>query len=129
MSTATLVRIAAQAVCIGMFIAAPAGAQSSAPSSEQARVSQHHQAMYGLMKDMSQEMNRMTEEMSRGELTADQNKQMAQRMKRMSTLMQRMSGLQDRPAMKEPEMQKQLAQMRKQMDEMMHDKPMKPAAK
>ncbi len=117
----TVVRITLVA-CTAVFGLTPLIAQSSEATSQQTGVSEHHQAMYDLMKDMSQEMSRMTEDMSHGPLAPAQQKQMAQRMKRMSALMQRMSGLQAKPAMKEPEMQKQLTQMRKQMDDMMRDK-------
>lgn len=122
MITGTIVRMTMLAACIGLFEVTPLIAQSAEGTSQQTGVSQHHQAMYDLMKDMSQEMNKMTEEMSHGPLAPEQQKQMAQRMKRMSTLMQRMSGLQAKPAIKEPEAQKQLRQMRKQMDDMMRDK-------
>jgi hypothetical protein len=92
-------------------------------------VSEHHQRMGEMMKDMSREMNNMTELMSRGDLTPEQRTQMSLRMERMSKLMHRMSGLQDRPSMKGPESQKQLDQMRKQMDEMKRDSSMNSPAK
>ncbi len=101
----------------GMLIGITAHAQSPTPTSQQSGVSQHHQIVYELMKDMSQEISQMTEQLSHGELSAEQKKDMAQKMKRMSTMMQRMSGLQGRPEMREAEAREQMNQMRKEMDE------------
>ncbi len=129
MFKSTAISITGLIVCLGIFFAAPVSAQSSGGAVQPSAVSQSHQMMYGMMKDMSQEMSKMTEQMARGEPTPELKKQLAQRMNRMSTMMHRMAGLQDRPAMKEPEMQKQMEKMRTQMDDMMRDAPMKPAAK
>ena len=98
-------------------------------AARQSGVSEHHQIIADMMKDMSQEMSKMAEQMSRGELTPEQRKHLGQRMEIMSKMMHRMSGLESRPAMKEPEMQQQLKQMRRQMDEMMRDPSMKSPAK
>ena len=125
----TAVPMTALILCLGMFTAASMSAQPTAGVAGQAGVSEHHQRMGDMMKDMSQEMNNMTELMSRGDLTPEQRKQMSLRMERMSKLMHRMSGLQDRPAMKGPEFQKQMDLMRKQMDEMKRDVSMKSPAK
>ena len=125
----TAVSMSALVLCLGMFTAATVSAQPMAGVTRQAGVSEHHQRMGDMMKDMSQEMNNMTELMFRGDLTPEQRKQMSQRMERMSKLMHRMSGLQDRPAMKEPGLQKQMDQMRKQMDEMKRDVSMESPAK
>ena len=120
-----VISMTALLVFLGIAFATPVIAQSSAGAPQPGAVSQHHQMMYGMMKDMSQEMSKMADQMAGGELTAEQKKHMAQQMNRMSTMMHRMSGLQARPAMREPEMQKQMEQMRKQMDEMMGDAHMK----
>ena len=114
---------------LGMLGAPAVKAQSSAPAPQQADVSWHHQMLYRIMKDMTEEMSRMTEEMSRSDLTAEQRKRMAQRMQHMATMMRRMSGLAARPAMADPASQKQMEDMRKQMDEMMRDARMMPGAK
>jgi hypothetical protein len=119
--------IMAIAVCLGIFVAAPAMAQSSTGPYWGGDVTEHHRMQYQMMKDMAQEMTRMTEQMSQGELTPEQRKQMAGRMTLMSTIMRRMSGLTARPAMREPEWQKQMGEMRKQMDEMMGNAQMAPA--
>ena len=125
----TAVSMTALVLCLGLSTAASVSAQPTAGVARQTGVSEHHQMMGDMMKDMSQEMNKMTELMSRGDLTPEQRKQMSQRMERMSKLTHRMSGLQDRPAMKGPELQKQRDQMRKQMDEMKRDSSMKSPAK
>ena len=118
--------IAAIVVCINVFAAMPASAQSSSGPTSQDGVSQHHRMQYQMMREMTQEIARMTEQMSKGELTPEQRKQMAERMALMSTMMQRMSGLAARPAMREPEWQKQMGEMRKQMDGMMSNPQMAP---
>ena len=106
---------------LGLFMAGTAGAQNG-PGPDKT----HHQRLYELMKDMSQEMSGMSEQMSHGDLTAAQGKQMSRKMKDMSFFMNRMSGLQARPAMADAESQKQTALMRKQMDEMMRAHAMNP---
>lgn len=106
---------------LGLFISGTAAAQY-APGPDKT----HHQRLYELMKDMSQEMGSMSEQMSHGDLTAAQGKEMSKKMKDMSFLMNRMSGLQSRPAMANAESQKQTALMRKQMDEMMRAHAMNP---
>lgn len=123
----TTASMTAIVVCLGIFIAAPAFAQSPTGPYWGSDVTQHHRMQYQMMKDMAQEMTRMTEQMSLGELTSDQRKQMAGRMTLMSAMMRRMSGLAARPAMREPERQKQMGEMRKQMDEMMGSARMAPA--
>lgn len=87
-------------VCLGAFVAESASAQTSPGSTLQDVTSQHHQQMYQIMKDMTEEMSKMTGQMSQGALTPEQNKKMAQRMTLMSTMMRRMSWLAGRPAMK-----------------------------
>lgn len=116
-------------LCLGMVVAAPAIAQSPANPGVQSDVSQHHQMMSGMMKDMSQQMSGMSDQMSQGNLTPEQGKQMGQRMERMSSMMHRMSGLAAKPAMSDPEFQKQMGQMRKQMNDMMRAAPMSPGTK
>jgi len=121
MNVSPMVAKTALIACLSLILAATASAQPASNLSQQSPVSQHHQMMTDMMKDMSKEMTSLTEQMSRGGLTPEQNRQMAVRMERMSNMMHRMSGLQDRPAMKDAESQKQMATMRKQMDEMMRD--------
>jgi len=116
-------------VCLGPSVMAPASAQSPTGATTQDATSQHHQRIYQMMKDMTEEMSKMTEQMSRGGLTAEQQKQIAQRMGFMSTMMRRMSALQARPAMNDAEWQKQMDRMRKQMDEMMRNPQMPPGVK
>ena len=129
MSKKTMASVTAIVVCLGVFLSAPASAQSSAGATLQDVTSQHHQRMYQVMKDMTGEMSKMTEQMSQGALTPGQSKQMAQRMTFMSTMMRRMSWLAGRPAMKNAGQQKQMDQMRKQMDKMMRDSKMVPRDK
>jgi hypothetical protein len=121
--------VMAIAVCLGIFVAVPAMAQSPTGPYWGGNVTEHHKMQYQMMKDMAQEMTRMTEQMSKGELTPEQRKQMAGRMALMSTMMRRMSGLAARPAMREPEWQKQMGEMRKNMDGMMRDPIVTPGAK
>ena len=104
-------------------------AQSTQPAPQQPDVSWHHQMLYRIMKDMTQEMGRMAEQMSRSDLTAGEREHIARRMQRMATMMERMSGLAARPAMADPQSQKQMEEMRKQMDEMVRDPRMTPASK
>jgi hypothetical protein len=125
----TEVSITALVLCLGLLTSVSVTAQPTGGMASQVGVSEHHQRMGDMMRDMSQEMNNMTELMSRGDLSPEQRKQMSLRMERMSKLMHRMSGLQDRPSMKAPESQKQLEQMRKQMDEMKRDSSMNSPAK
>ena len=54
MSKKTMVSVAAIVVCLGMFFAAPASAQSSTGATLQDVTSQHHQMMYQMMKDMTE---------------------------------------------------------------------------
>ena len=129
MSKKTIASVTAIVVCLGVFVVAPANAQSPTGATTQDVTSQHHQKMYQMMKDMTGEMSKMTEQMSQGALTPAQRRQIAQRMTFMSTMMRRMSELEGRPAMKEVEWQKQMGQMRKQMDEMMRNSKMMPGAK
>jgi hypothetical protein len=114
------------AVCVSIFVAAPASAQPRTDAVEQDGTSQHHQRIYQLMKDMSQEMSKMTEQMSGSDLKPETREQMSKRMELMSTMMRRMSGLAARPAMSDPESQKQMEEMRVQMDDMMRDPRMRP---
>lgn len=84
-------------------------------------MTQHHQWIYRMMKDMTDQMGKMNELMLRGELTSNQRRQTAQRMRKMSTMMRRLSGLEARPAIGEGKWKKQTDQMRRQMDEMTAD--------
>jgi hypothetical protein len=121
---------AAIAVCIGVFVSAPASAQPATGAYWGGNdVSQHHQIQYQVMKGMTAEMSRMTEQMSQGLLTPEQSKEMAKRMAFMSTMMRRMSGLEARPAHTHAQLQNQMDQMRKLMDEMMGNSRMAPGAR
>ena len=125
----TAASMTALVLCLGKFAAAPTIAQPTTGTARQTGVSEHHQMMAEMMKDMSAEINKMSEEMARGNPTPEQRKQMSRRMDTMSKMMRSMSGLGNRPAMKTPEMQKQMDQMRKQMDGMKGDSSMKSPAK
>ena len=129
MSGKTKASMVAIVTCLGVLLPATAMAQSSPPATTQDGVSVHHQRLFKMMKDMTQEMTTMTEQMSRGELTPDQRKQMALRMESMSGMMRRMSGFEAMPAMLDADQKKQMDEMRKQMDEMMGSSAMKPAPK
>lgn len=129
MSGKTKTSMTAMVACIGVLLAATAMAQSPPPAATQDGMSVHHQRLYKMMKDMTQEMTGMTEQMSRADVTPDQRKQMALRMEAMSGMMHRMSGFEAMPAMMAPEQQKQMDEMRKQMDEMMGSSAMKPGQK
>ncbi len=119
--TSRTILFVATAGCLAILAPAGACAQSGPAAPQRADVSWHHQMLYRIMKDMTQEMGEMAEQMARSDLTAEQRRQMGQRMERMATLMRRMAGLASRPAMANPESQKQMEEMRKQMDEMMRD--------
>jgi polyhydroxyalkanoate synthesis regulator protein len=129
MSGKTKTSVTAMVACLGVLLAVTAMAQSPPAATTQDGMSVHHQRLYKIMKDMTQEMTGMTELMSRSNLTPDQRKQMAQRMELMSGMMRRMSGFAAMPAMMDPEQQKQMDEMRKQMDEMMGSSAMKPGPK
>ena len=116
--------IAVIAFCLGELSAAPpATAQPLVGSTfqEQNPTERHHQRIYQLLKDMTQEMTRMTEQMAQGPQSPEQRAQMARRMAFMSTIMRRVSGLEARPAIRHSDMDKQLGQMQKQMERMLHD--------
>jgi hypothetical protein len=117
------------AAFIALVFAMSANAQAPTQPTFRDEFSQHHQAMYQLMKDMTDQMGQMTEQMSQGELAPEQRQRMAERMDRMSAMMRRMSGLEARPAMTPDEWQRQMKEMRSQMDGMMRDTRMMPAAK
>jgi len=131
MSSERIISIVALAIAGAVPALPAANAQAPVGSTFQDRTQAdpHHQRIYQMMKDMTQEMSRMTEEMSQGELPPHQQKQMAQRMQFMSTMMHRLSGLEARPAIKHGELDKQLDQMRKQVDTMMGNPKMAPGAK
>ncbi len=112
-------------IWFAVFAAAPISAQTSTVPTSQATMSQHHQRIYEMMKDMTQEMGRMTEQMSGAKLTPDQRLQMARRMERMSVMMRGLAGLEARPALSEPEWQRKMDRMRGQMDEMMRNSRMR----
>lgn len=116
--------MAAIALCFGILTAASlASAQSPIGSTfqEQKPRTRHHQRIYQLLNDMTQEMTRMTEQMSQGPLPPEQRTQMAQRMAFMSTMMRRLSGLEARPAIEHGDLDKELDQMQKQMDQLLRD--------
>ena len=75
MSNNTMTSIAVVAASLGVLRAATAMAQSSSPATTQDGVSVHHQRLYKVMNDMTQEMSGMTEQMWRGALAPDQRKQ------------------------------------------------------
>ncbi len=129
MTRTAMLFLTAIAVCLNVFAASPTVAQPAHGTTQQSETSQHHQRLYAIMKDMTQEMTKMAEGMSRGPLAPEQRADMAQKMDRMSQMMHRMSGLAARPAMSDPESQKQMDEMRKQMDEMKRDRSMQPGAK
>ena len=114
---------------LGLLLAVSAMAQTAPPASKHDGMSAHHQKMFQMMKDMTEEMTVMSEQMSQGDITSDQRKKMFLRMDVMSGMMHRMSGVEAAPAMSDPERKKQMDEMRKQMDEMMRTSPMKPATK
>jgi adenylosuccinate synthase len=103
----------------GLGLVSPAVTQTALGPTSQDVMSQHHQRLYDLMKDMTTEMTRMTEAMSH-DLKPEQRAEMAKRMEAMSSLMRRMSGFEAMPAMSDAQSQEQMNQMRKQMDEMMN---------
>jgi len=125
-----LVSMKAVAVCLSIFVATPAGAQSRTDAVEQDGMSQHHRRIYQMMKemmkDMSQEMSRMTEQMSGSDVKAEMRELISKRMELMSMMMRRLSGLAAMPAMSDAESQKQMEEMRGQMDDMMRDSRMRP---
>jgi len=95
----------------------------SGPGYETSQDMQRYREMSGLMRDMSQQMNKMQTAMAKGTMSADQQKRMQQQLKEMSELMTRMAGLQDRPSMNDSESKRQAEEMRKQMDKMMRANP------
>ena len=124
MSKRSVVSMSALIVCLSVLLVPCSSAQTPAvPDSSAASI--HHQRLYILMRDMSQEMGKMAEEMSHGALTPEQDKLMTERMKWMSTAMHRMTGFNAKYAMKEPEQDRQMTQMRKEMDSMMREPLMK----
>ena len=120
--------IPAFVVCLGLFAAVPANAQSSTAPTWNDAVSQHHQLQYQMMNEMTQEMGRMTERMSQGQLNPEENNEMAERMTRMAKMMHFMSGLEARPAHDHAQLQKQMDQMRAQMNEMKGNSRVTPGA-
>ncbi|MDI1252528.1 hypothetical protein [Thermomonas sp.] len=129
MSVKTIISMTAIVAGSGLFLAGTAMAQTTAAPASQDGVSQHHKALYQLMKDMNQEMGTMTEQMGRSDLTPEQRTQMAKRMEAMSSMMHRMSGFEAMPAMMAADQKGQMEQMRKHMDEMMRDSKMMPGSK
>lgn len=121
--------VVAIVVGITAFFVVPANAQSATGPTWLNATSDHHQMMYRMMKDMTDQMTQMTDQMSRGDLTPEQGKQIAQRMRLMSTIMQRMSGLAARPAMGPIEWQKQMDEMRKKMTDMARNTQTTPGTK
>lgn len=95
------------------LMVAPAVAQSS-PNAYWDWEDQHHQRIFQMMRDMTDQMGRMTEQMSRADLLPDQQREMA----RMSSLMRRLSGLEARPALRPAEWERRMDLMRRQMGEM-----------
>lgn len=97
--------------------------RTTGPGYEVTEEMQRYREVVGLMRDMSQEMNKLQKNMAKGEMSPEKQKRMQLQLKEMSDLMTRMAGLADRPAMKDPEVRKQTGEMRKQMDHMMRANP------
>ena len=100
-----------------------AAGRTTGPAYEVSPEVRRFREMAGLMRDMSQQMNRMQESMANGEMSPESRTRMQQQLKAMSELMRRMSGLADRPSMSDPETKKQTESMRRQMKEMMQAHP------
>jgi hypothetical protein len=128
-TTRTIFLIPTLIVCLGLFAAAPAGAQPSTAPTWNDALSQHHQLQYQMMDEMTREMTRMTEQMSHGGLSPEDNRKMGERMARMAKMMRFMSGLEARPAHNHAQLQEQMDQMRAQMSEMMGNSRMTPGAR
>jgi len=84
---------------------------------------QRFREMAGLMRDMSQQMNRMQESMAKGAMSPERQKRMQQQLKEMSDMMTGMAGLADRPSMNDPETRKQTDEMRQRMGGMLRAQP------
>lgn len=84
---------------------------------------QRFREMAGLMRDMSQQMNRMQESMAKGAMSPERQKRMQQQLKEMSDMMTGMAGLADRPSMNDPETRKQTDEMRQRMGSMLRAQP------
>ena len=97
--------------------------RTTGPGYEASAEMQRYREVAGLMRDMSQQMNKLQEGMVKGEMSPERRKRMQEQLKEMSDMMARMSGLADRPAMNDPETRKQTGEMRKQMDNMMRAQP------
>jgi hypothetical protein len=69
--------------------------------------------MFGMMHDMSMEMDTMSGQMSKGGMPADMQKQTAKRMKQMATMMDDMSGMMGKGMMMDAAQQKQMDDMMK----------------
>jgi len=106
-------------LCLGLLVAAPAIAQSPPNPGGPNDMTQRHQMMSGMMKDMAQQMSAMADQMGRGDTTADQATRMGHQMDRMSGMMHRMSGMAAKPKMHDSDFQKQMRSMRQQMNQMM----------
>ena len=98
-------------------------ARMTGPGYEATAEMQRYREMAGLMRDMSQQMNRMQEAMAKGDMSPGRRTRMQQQLKEMSEMMMRMAGLADRPSMNDPETKKQTDEMRRQMDALMRSKP------
>jgi len=97
--------------------------RATGPGYEVTAEMQRYREMAGVMRDMSQQMNRMQESMAKGEMSPERRARMQQQLKAMSELMTRMAGLADRPSMNDPETRKQTGEMRQQMDNMIRTQP------
>ena len=98
-------------------------ARTTGPGYEVTAEMQRYREVAGLMRDMSQQMNKLQEAMGKSEMSPERRKRMQQQLKEMSGLMTGMAGLADRPAMNDPQVTKQTEVMRKQMDNMMRVQP------
>jgi hypothetical protein len=131
-------RIIAKAIPVAMLLAGSAfgssalaqgmrgktdAARTAGPGYEVTEEMRRYRGMAGVMRDMSQQMNRMQERMAQSDMSPEMRKRMKQQLKEMSDLMGRMAGLADRPSMSDPEMRKHTEEMRKQMDAMMRAHP------
>ena len=84
---------------------------------------QRFREMAGLMRDMSQQMNKDAGEHGERRNVAREPKRMQQQLMEMSDMMTGMAGLADRPSMNDPELKKQTDEMRQRMGSMLRAQP------
>lgn len=97
------------------------GGSMGSPGYEVTAEMQRYREMAGLMRDMSQQMDKIQQGMAQGEMSPQRQQRMRQQLSEMSEIMYRMSGLADRPSMNDPEIRRQTEQMRRQMDNMIRE--------